>query len=124
VAACYAVGATSVVGAGLSVYLLKRLDNISAWKLIWAHLRPVPALVTMAACVLGLDALLFRTGLTPRPVVLLGLEVLAGGIGYIGGAIVFLPGPTRTVLRMVRPSTRLRQAQARSGCADDQATGR
>lgn len=102
VAVTYAVGFTFTVGSLAALMLLRVIDEVPAWPLLRAQLLPTPALLSMALCVRLCDFAIARIGLSPRPALQLAVEIAAGGAGYLGGALIFIPGPARRLLRSVR----------------------
>jgi PST family polysaccharide transporter len=109
VSVCYAVGATFTLGSALAVYLLWVIDRVPPWKLVWVQVLPAPALLTMALSVKGLDYLVHAAGFTVSPWARLGMEIAAGGMGFLLGAVVFLPGPVRRILKAAQAMRRQRQ---------------
>jgi len=55
----------------------------------------------MAAVVLGARVLLLRLGIH-APVVHLAVEVIAGGLVYVGAALVLARQPSRELLNLIR----------------------
>jgi lipopolysaccharide exporter len=102
VAVTYAVGFTFTLGSLAALMLLRVIDEVPAWPLLRAQLLPMPALLSMALCVRLVDLGLARAGLSPRPLTQLSIEILAGAVGYLGGALVLIPGPTRRLLGSIR----------------------
>jgi PST family polysaccharide transporter len=109
-AACWAVSLAFLVGSALAVAVLSRVDQVSSWQLVRAHLLPVPALIFMALAVKGLDLGLSRLALHLPPLAHLALQVICGGAAYLAGVAATLPSEVQRLRGLL---AELRAARSR-----------
>lgn len=103
VAACLAVSASFLVGSVLAIWIMRMVDEVPAWPMVRAHLLPVPALLLMVITVLGAGSLIARAGgLELPPLVRLTMLILAGGVGYVVGLLIFVPAQVRRLITTLR----------------------
>ncbi len=101
--ACSAVGLAFVTRAFLGMSVAGAAAKVSVPTLLGRLWQPLLACVPLVAAVFATRFALHRAGLSSR-VVELVLEVLAGGVAYVGAAFVVARGATRDVLSVVRRS--------------------
>lgn len=98
--ACAGVGVAFSLHALASIAFVARYDGLPATALLGAAARPLLACVPLVLAVLGA-----RHGLSSLSVearfVRLAVEIVAGGLGYLVGALLFARGLTRDLLQLV-----------------------
>ena len=101
---CGAVGVAFSLHAILGLVVVHFLDDVSFTRTIGGLLPPLFACVPLVAAVLGVRALFGH----PTVIGLL-LEVVAGGIGYVIGALVIARSTSRDFLNLVQSVLRRRK---------------
>jgi lipopolysaccharide exporter len=99
-AACVAVGGAFLVNALAGLLVVTR-DGLPFWKTLLGIGRPLLSTVPMAVAVLGLRWALAAAGLRAASVGL-ALEILAGGVVYVGAAFVIAGDTARELVSLAR----------------------
>ena len=106
---CAAVGIVFTLRLLAGMFLARSLSGVSVSSLLLRFLPPLVACAPMAGAVFGLRFLLARLGIH-APVVRLAVEVIGGGVVFVGSAFVFAREAASELLGMilarVRPGKR------------------
>jgi PST family polysaccharide transporter len=96
-----AFGLESLVAIGLVI----RTDQIPAWPMVSAFVRPLAACGVMVAAVVGARHALLAAGIT-APALLVPIEIAVGAIVYVPAALVLARPVARDFLQLVRGALR------------------
>jgi PST family polysaccharide transporter len=99
--ACGGVGLGFGIYAILGILVACDLEKISPWPLLRGLRGPLLACLPMVGAVLAVRYLLWAVGVV-SPVAHLIVEVLAGGGGYVGGALLLAPAVARELFMVLR----------------------
>ena len=97
---CGAVGVVFTMRMLAGMFVARALSGISVSSLLGRFLPPLIACVPMAGAVFALRFALAQLGIH-APVIRLAVEVIGGGLVYVGSAFVFAPEPAREMLGMI-----------------------
>ena len=111
--ACGAVGVAFALHALASLWVVYRLDGIPLTRTIGKVMPPLLACLPMVAVILGARYALSAAGVETRGVGLI-VELVAGGIGYVAGALVIARSTSRDFLTLVGNALRGRRSRART----------
>ncbi|MEO6417978.1 MAG: oligosaccharide flippase family protein [Polyangiaceae bacterium] len=107
--ACAAVGIAFAGDAVASMWVVSRLDKIPMSNLVGSCTPPLLACVPMVATILAARFLLEQLGVHVRGVGL-SVEILAGAIGYIVGALVLARKTSGDFLNLLKNTLRKKRA--------------
>ena len=109
--ACAGVGVAFTAHALASIWIVYRLDAIPFFELLWRGVPPLLACGPLVLAVLGV-----RFGMRAMGIDLaalqLALELLAGGLAYVGSALVMARGTSTDLITLIRNAVRKRGARA------------
>lgn len=97
---CYAVGLAFGTHALASLYVVKRADHLPMFEMLRPLIRPLLSCAPLVLGVLGARLLAFEVLELPRWAALL-IEIVAGGIVYVGGALVIAAQQSRDLLSIL-----------------------
>jgi PST family polysaccharide transporter len=109
---CGAVGLAFSLHAILGLVVVHHLDGVPIGHTVGGLIPPLLACVPLVGGVLGVRALFAHPS-----VICLGLEVIAGAIGYTIGALVIARSTSRDFLNLLRSVLRKRRDEPREGAA-------
>ncbi|WP_394826172.1 oligosaccharide flippase family protein [Pendulispora albinea] len=102
---CVAVGVAFAAHALASMVVVSRADNVTVTSLVTSCVGPLLACVPLVAAVLAVRYGMRELHISIRGVGLV-VEILAGGIGYIGGALLFARKTATDFVGLLRTSLR------------------
>lgn len=95
--ACSTIGMAFALRMLITMWFVRHHDGITIRSFLYRLVGPLLACGPMVAAVLATRYAWLGMGLE-LPAVRLGVEVVAGGVGYLAGAVLFARGPTREVI--------------------------
>ena len=101
--ACGAVGVAFTMRALIGMFVVHSSSEVRMRTLLGRVWQPLLACIPLAAAVFGSRILLHRAGIR-SPLLLLPIEVVAGGLAYIGAALLVARGAANDVIGLVRRS--------------------
>jgi lipopolysaccharide exporter len=99
--ACGAVGLVFTLRTFAGLYIAKATTGVGVTTFVLRFLPPLVACVPMVAAVFGVRMLMHRLGIH-SPVLRLGAEVIAGGVTFIGAALVLSRDAVNQLLGLIR----------------------
>jgi lipopolysaccharide exporter len=108
--ACGAVGVAFALHALASLWVVRKIDQIPLARTIGRCLPPLFACAPMVLAVLGVRWALAHAGIEIRGVGLV-LELVAGAIGYVVGALVLARSVSLDFLNLVKNAVRRRRGK-------------
>jgi PST family polysaccharide transporter len=103
--ACVAVGIAFALHTLASLWLVQHMDGIPVVSFLARLAPPLLACAPMVGAVLGVRWLRLHFGLT-QPLVGLALESTAGGLAYVGAALVIARSTSQELLRLLKHGLR------------------
>lgn len=105
--AALGVGAAGWLWAGMSLWIIHRYDQVSAWPAVRGLIGPVLSCAVMTGAVFGVRYLL--SGADVLMPLLLAVEIATGAVAYVAAAFVFAGSTARELLGLFRDAVRKRR---------------